>query len=131
MNQFVLIKYLLRLRTRRKSRGCRNPPPQSRQINGQIVNNEPELRGQIAHYQPGDNISIAYTRDGKQSTANVQLTNYSGTLDILKEEGASKLLGATFRALTRDEKSQFNINGGLLLTDPGSGQPGRVHGPGG
>ncbi len=92
------------------------------QINGQIVNNEPELRGQIAHYQPGDNISIAYTRDGKQSTANVQLTNYSGTLDILKEEGASKLLGATFRALTRDEKSQFNINGGLLLTDPGSGQ---------
>ena len=92
------------------------------QINGQPVNNEPELRGQIAHYQPGDNIVVTYSRGGSSYNANVQLTNFSGTVDIVKAESPAKLFGASFRQLNKEEKARYNINGGLVLTDRGNGQ---------
>jgi len=89
-------------------------------INGEPVNNEPELKGQIARFQPGDNINVAYTRDGKTYNATVQLTNLKGTLDIMKAETSAKMLGASFRALSEDEKAKYNI-GGVLVTDIGNG----------
>jgi serine protease Do len=91
------------------------------EINGQIVNNEPELRGQIAHFQPGDNITVSYLREGKLSVTNVLLTNHSGTTEIVKAETTTKLLGASFRNLTSDERVKYNIVGGVVLTDPGKG----------
>jgi len=91
------------------------------QINGQPVNNEPELKGQIARYQPGDNISVSYLRNGISNTATVQLTNNSGTMEIVKADAASHLLGAAFRPLSREEKTRYNLDGGLVLTDPGHG----------
>ncbi len=90
-------------------------------INGVAVNNQPELQGQIARFQPGDNVSIEYNREGKLYTANVQLTNLNGTTDILKPESISKLLGASFRQLTDKERSHYNIDGGVVVTDIGRG----------
>jgi len=91
------------------------------QINGQPVNNEPELKGQIAHFQPGDNISVAYTRDGKQYAATVQLTNLNGTVAIIKASAPAKLLGASFRPLNDNEKGKYGISGGVMVTDLGKG----------
>jgi serine protease Do len=91
------------------------------EINGQIVNNEPELRGQIAHFQPGDNITVTFLRDGKPNVANVQLTNHSGTTEIIKAQTTTKLLGASFRNLTTEERVKYNIVGGVVLTDAGKG----------
>jgi serine protease Do len=90
-------------------------------INGVAINNIPEMQGQIARYQPGDNVSIVYSRDGKTTTANVVLTNLNGTTDILKAESGSKLLGASFRPLTDKEKNNYNIDGGVVVTDLGRG----------
>ncbi len=85
-------------------------------INGVAVNNEPELKGQIAHFQPGDNISVAYTRDGKNYNATVELTNLKGTVEIMKAESSLKLMGASFRALSDDERAKYNV-GGVMVTD--------------
>ncbi len=90
------------------------------QINGVAVNNEPEIRGQIAHYQPGDNINVTYLRNGKPYTANVQLTNMNGTTEIIKASSTSTLLGATFRPLNESERSKYNM-GGVMVTDVGNG----------
>ncbi len=90
-------------------------------IDGQPVNNQSEVQGQIARFQPGDNISVGYLRSGKALTAMVKLTNLNGTTDIMKAESPSKLLGATFRPLNDGEKSKYSISGGVMLTDPGKG----------
>ena len=90
-------------------------------INGMVVNNPADVQGQIARYQPGDNVSVMYSRGGTPYTTNVQLTNLNGTTDILKNESPAKLLGATFRPLTGSEKKQYSIDRGVVVTDPGTG----------
>jgi serine protease Do len=90
------------------------------EVGGVQVSTEPELQGQIARYQPGDNVSIVYNRGGKTMTANVQLTNLNGTTGIVKPESATKLLGASFRPLTDKEKTTYD-QGGVMVTDVGSG----------
>jgi len=91
------------------------------QINGVTVNNQPELQGQIARYQPGDNVSIMYSRGGTINTATVQLTNMNGTTDIMKASSVTKMLGASFRQLTDRERTSYNLDGGVLVTEVGNG----------
>jgi len=90
-------------------------------IDGQPVNNRSEVDGQIARFQPGDNISVGYLRNGKASTTTVQLTNLNLGTDIMKAETPSVFLGATFRPLNDEEKAKYNIPGGVMLTDLGKG----------
>ncbi len=90
-------------------------------INGEVVNTQPEVQEQIAKYHPGDNINISYTRNGKVYQANVLLTNMNGTTDIMKTESITKLLGVTFRPLTDEEKTKFQLEGGVVVTDIGKG----------
>ncbi|MFI5196210.1 MAG: Do family serine endopeptidase [Chitinophagales bacterium] len=90
-------------------------------INGETVSTQSELQEKIARYQPGDNVSVVYSRGGKEYTVTVQLTNIEGTTSIIKAESSAKLLGATFRPLSDKEKSNYNISGGVMVTDLGSG----------
>jgi serine protease Do len=91
------------------------------QINGVNIHTEPELQGQIARYQPGDNVSVMYLRDGKSYTTTVQLTNLNGTTEIIKAQSAAKLLGATLRPLSDKEKHSYNLQSGVVVADAGSG----------
>lgn len=89
------------------------------QINGVPVETETQLQEQVARYQPGDNISVAYVRSGKTYNTTVQLTNASGTTAIVKPDQVSKtiLLGATLKSLTVEEKRRFGVTTGVLVTD--------------
>lgn len=92
------------------------------QINGAPIHSAPEMIEQVARYKPGDNISVTYSRDGKEYRTMVQLKNEAGTTSILKETDEQvKLLGASFRNLTSAEKSKLGIRNGIMLTDPGDG----------
>ncbi len=90
-------------------------------INGQPVNNQSEVQEQVANFRPGDNVSVNYLRDGQPHTTTVQLTNLNLTTEIVKGEGSAKILGATFRCLNENEKSQYHIKGGVVVSDPGYG----------
>ena len=90
-------------------------------INNEPVNNQSEVQEQIARFQPGDNVSVTYTRGGKENSTTVRLTNLNGTTDIIKGDGAAKILGASFRPLTDEERSKLNVDGGVMVTDIGSG----------
>ncbi|MES2702684.1 MAG: trypsin-like peptidase domain-containing protein [Bacteroidota bacterium] len=81
------------------------------QINGTPVTCPGDIQGQVARYQPGDNISIMYNRGGKQYSATVMLTNMNGTTEIIKKGSGSKLLGATFK----------QVREGLEVVDLGKG----------
>jgi len=97
------------------------------QVNGVNVRTEPELLEQIARYKPGDNISVSYLHSGKTVTSTVELKNMRGTTGVIKNEnGSMKLLGANFRQLTNEEMKKYNINGGVMIIDPGNGTLGRA-----
>lgn len=86
------------------------------QINGAPVNSACDIQGQIARYQPGDNVSILYSRGGKQYNCSIQLTNMNGTTEIIKKGANTKLLGASFR----------QVGDGLEVTEVGNGPLARV-----
>jgi serine protease Do len=90
-------------------------------INGIAVNNPADVQGQIARFQPGDNISVAYNRGGTAYTTTVKLTNLNGTTELMKNGSPAKLMGATFRQLNGTEKKQYNLGHGLVVADPGNG----------
>ena len=92
-----------------------------KKINGEVVATQPEVQEQIAKYHPGDNINITYLHSGRELTTNVQLTNLNGTTDIMKGQSIASLLGATFRPLSDDEKSRYQLDGGVVVTEIGKG----------
>ncbi len=91
------------------------------QINGNNVVTEPQLLEQIARYQPGDNISVTYLRSGSVHTTTVELKNIDGTTGIVKQHDVTRLLGASFKALSATELSRYGVNGGLQVTEIGKG----------
>ena len=91
------------------------------QVAGVTVRTEPELLEQIARYKPGDHIAITYKRAGQEHATTVELKNSAGTTSVVKEGAGGKFLGATVRPLTSDEKRSLSIQGGIMVTDPGTG----------
>ena len=91
------------------------------QVAGIPVHTEPELLEQIARYKPGDHVAITYSRDGKDYATTVELKNSAGNTSVVKDGMGGKLLGATVRPLTNDEKRTLGIQAGLMVTDPGTG----------
>ena len=96
------------------------------QINGVKIGTEPELQEQLARYHPGDNISVGYLRAGKQMITTVELKNLNGNTAVVRTEGgAVRLLGASLRSLSSDELKKYGVEGGVMVTDPGSGTLGK------
>lgn len=91
------------------------------QINGVAVHTEPELLEQIARYKPGDNVAVTYVRNGRQYNTTVELKNIKGTTAVLKDEAPANLFGATFRALTANERQKLGVSSGVMITDVGKG----------
>jgi len=89
------------------------------QINGVAVHTETQLQEQVARYQPGDNISVTYVRNGSTRNASVQLTNINGTTAIMKpdQQKPAILLGANIQPLSAEQKRRLRINTGVLVTD--------------
>ncbi|MBS1774921.1 MAG: trypsin-like peptidase domain-containing protein [Bacteroidetes bacterium] len=92
-------------------------------VNGVAVQTETQLQEQIARYQPGDNVSVTYLRNGKSFNTTVELTNINGTTAIVKPGQINKaiLLGATMKPLTDEEKKRYNLRGGVMITDISEG----------
>jgi Do/DeqQ family serine protease len=90
-------------------------------INGTPIRTEPELQEQLARYKPGDNISVSYLRSGATRTVSVQLKNIEGTTTIIKQPGATRVLGANFRSLSSDEKKKYEVDGGVLVENISDG----------
>jgi serine protease Do len=91
------------------------------QVNGIPVHSEPELQEQVARYKPGDNISLTYVRNGNMKTASVLLKNLENTTKVIKEASSARLLGASFRVLSSEEKRKYGVRGGLMVSDIGKG----------
>jgi Do/DeqQ family serine protease len=85
------------------------------------VHTEPELLEQIARYKPGDHVAITYRRGGKDYSTTVELKNSAGNTSLVRDGMNGKVLGASVRPLSSDERRNYHLNGGLVVVDPGDG----------
>jgi S1-C subfamily serine protease len=89
-------------------------------INGVKVTSGSEMVEQVAGYKPGDKVSVAYIRAGKEYTTSIVLKNKAGNMELVKNEISQKL-GAEIQALDKKKATEFGVKGGVVVTKIGSG----------
>jgi S1-C subfamily serine protease len=89
-------------------------------INGVKVTSGSEMVEQVAGYKPGDKVSVAYIRAGKEYTTSIVLKNKAGNMELVKNEISQKL-GAEIQALDKKKSTEFGVKGGVVVTKIGSG----------
>lgn len=90
-------------------------------IDGKEVNKMADLQEYLAKKRPGDKVSISYLRDKKKSTKTVTLKNEQGNTQVMKKADLD-VLGGNFRAITDNQKQQFNIGYGLEVLKVNAGK---------
>ena len=83
-------------------------------LDGVPVATGAEMVGLIATHSPGEKVNITYKRDGKESTVNVILRNYSGTTDVVKTSVLDKL-GGTLETLSKKQATDLEVKGGVIV----------------
>jgi Do/DeqQ family serine protease len=86
-----------------------------KKINGANIISAPEMVEQIARYKPGDKISITYSRDGKETTANVTLKNKLNTTSVVKGSSTMDKLGAELATVDKKVAQANEIAGGVVI----------------
>lgn len=79
-----------------------------------------ELQEYLANKKPGDKVTITYLRNKKTITKAVTLKNAKGNTEILKQADMD-VLGGNFRAITKEQKDELNINYGLEVIKVNNG----------
>lgn len=90
-------------------------------IDGKEVNKMADLQECLAKKRPGEKVSISYLRDKKKSTKTVTLKNEQGNTQVVKKADLD-VLGGNFRAITDNQKQQFNIGYGLEVLKVNAGK---------
>lgn len=91
---------------------------------GRTVKRSSELLEVIGSRRPGDKLDVTILRSGKSKTFQVILRNREGNTDVLKKEDviALKTLGASFEALSAEDKGRLRLRSGVKITDAGEGK---------
>jgi S1-C subfamily serine protease len=96
-------------------------------IDERPVNNVPQLQEQVSRYRPGDKVKVTVWRGGKQQVVDVTLRNRSGRAELedfkAQESGPTvQSLGATFGALSPEDKSKLRLSGGAKVLELQTGK---------
>jgi Do/DeqQ family serine protease len=93
-------------------------------INGNAVTSVAELQEQVSRYRPGDKVDVDFLRDGEALRKQVTLKNQMNGTEVVEKKTTEVLvdLGATFEDLTAGEKRQFDIDGGVRISDLRTGK---------
>jgi len=88
-------------------------------VNGQKVDNSNQLPPMVANVKPGSKATFEIWRNGTKKQLEVVVGELKGEQVASAREGAAEQgrLGLAVRALTKDEREQAQINGGLLVED--------------
>lgn len=90
-------------------------------IDGKEVNKMAELQEILAKKRPGDKVTVTYLRDKKKATKSVTLKNEKGNTQVVKKADLD-VLGGNFRAITDNQKQQYNIGYGLEVLKVNAGR---------
>lgn len=89
-------------------------------VDDNSVNSVSELQELIARKRPGDKVVLKIRRGGDIESKSVMLKNANRNTDIVKavdtEAEEVEMLNAEVRALTPNEKMQYGVDSGVLVT---------------
>ena len=88
---------------------------------GKKISKMSELQEQLAQHKPGDKVALKYMRDKKEKTITLELRNAKGTTNVLEEADIDDL-GVTLRSLSEEEKENYHLTYGLMVTSVSSGK---------
>jgi len=88
------------------------------------VNSPAQLQEEIGKRRPGDNVSITIRRDREIISKEVLLKNIEGDTELRSKEEVERYsaLGATFEALSNEEKKELNIDHGVKIKSLSTGK---------
>jgi len=91
---------------------------------GKTIKRSSELLEVIGSRRPGDKLDVTVLRDGKSKTFNVTLRNREGNTDVVKKEDLEEMqtLGATFEALSQEDRGRYGLRSGVKIIDVGNGK---------
>lgn len=84
-------------------------------VDGKKVDKFGELQELLVNHRPGDKVSVTYLRDKSKHTATLTLQNIQGTTSVVQTLDF-EAMGAGLRSLTDNEKKQFNLSYGLVVS---------------
>lgn len=90
-------------------------------IEGKEIAKSSELQEKIGQYRPGEKIKVTVLRSGKEKTMDVILKNVYGTTGVI-DNSVQTILGASFMALTNEDKSRYGVEHGMKVVDLSSGK---------
>jgi len=86
-------------------------------IDNQPINRQSELMELVGQKNPGDKVTVAISRGGKNIELPVNLQSEDSKLTAVKEDKDKIIIhGGVFQPLTPGEKSKFHIDYGFQLT---------------
>ena len=84
-------------------------------VNGKEIHKMAELQEESLQQRPGDEVTVTYLRDKKKHTAKVTLRNAQGTTTAVTNIDVDAM-GVALRPLTDQEKREFDLGYGLVIT---------------
>jgi serine protease Do len=94
-------------------------------FDGQSVNTVAELQEQVGKHRPGDNATVTYVRNGKESTIPITLKNVAGNTKVVTadmEVASDVVFGARLESLSSDDMNSLNIDYGVKVVDVSRGK---------
>ncbi len=94
-------------------------------IDGSEIKSVPELMEYVARKRPGDKISVEVIRDGDSRDFDVTLVNRQGKSEFLskvEEPETLRDLGIEVSELSKGEKEELEVDGGVKITKINSGK---------
>ena len=91
-------------------------------IDGEPVTSTAELQEKVALNRPGDQVNVTYLRNGRSRTVEATLKNRSGTVAAVQRNARIELEGAELEELSQQLASDFDLDGGVRVVEPGSGK---------
>ena len=83
-------------------------------INGNEIHSSAQLVEQMNRFRPGDNITVAFVRDGQKYTKKGTLRNDRGNTEITKKNDFSSL-GCAFMKLSSETRNHLGISHGVQV----------------
>jgi serine protease Do len=86
-------------------------------INGVPIRGKGNFEEALSYFYPGDKVSVNYSRNSAQRTAQLTLQNLEGGTGVIKREYySSRILGARLEAVNAIERDRLNLPHGIKIT---------------